>query len=424
MKDLYSFDKSIEDAFATYDQVGQAYSRIFKRIGAPFVVAEADSGNIGGSKSHEYHLISSVGEDTLLTCKGCGYTANEELAEAIYNNSNDLATPSTSTNEKVLQLFDLRPSLATQIQVATLSYSAQDSTKEGNKINGALAIITPSQRSANLLKVHSALGKYLEANNTINDRATLEFNAVSPDQWTHNKLIHVFLDDAVNGELASAISASASTTVKIHEPRHFRLAEAGDGCQHCHGSQSSSLESVKAIEVAHTFYLGTKYSSALGCTFQDQTQQKSGGGRTAEMGCYGIGISRLLAAVAESKTDDRGLIWPTSIAPYKVCLIATDDKREEFKQLANTLYDQINGISGWTNNIVMDDRRTGFGRKMTDAEMVGYPWIVVIGRKAFNEQNPVVEIHQRRQNAPNLKLDVPLLDLEHWLTDNQHSLEN
>jgi prolyl-tRNA synthetase len=376
--------------------------------------AEADSGNIGGSKSHEYHLISPVGEDTLLTCKGCGYTANEELAEGIYNKTHDVDSTSINDHEKVLQVLGLRPQLTNQIQVATLSYSAQDTSKDGNKIQGSVAIITPSQRPANLLKVHSTLGKYLEANNIIHDRATLEFTSLSTEQWLTKKKsehndVHVFLDDAVT----KATDHPSSSSLIVHEPRHFRLAAASDGCQNCdHGA----LESTKAIEVAHTFYLGTKYSSILGCTFL-----QDGRPTPAEMGCYGIGISRLLASVAESRTDDRGLVWPSSIAPYKLCLITTDDKRDAFKSLATQLYDQINDTHTWRNNVVLDDRRTGFGRKMTDAEMVGYPWIVVVGRKAFQEENPMVEIHQRRLNEPNLKIDMPLEALGQWLADKQHS---
>ncbi|KAI8089603.1 uncharacterized protein BX664DRAFT_264257 [Halteromyces radiatus] len=417
MKDMYSFDKSVEDAFATYDQVGQAYTKIFQRIGIPFVVAEADSGNIGGSKSHEYHLISSVGEDTLLTCNTCGYTANEELAEAVYNenNTSSLPTVSTTTNdyEIALQSLGLQALTSSTPHITTLAYSAYDGTTEEKKVDGLIAVLTPHHRSANLLKVHAALGKHLEGTQTIGDRATLEFNILSATQWMENKdqgkPVHLFLDDAVKHDLPS----SSFSSFTIHDSNHFRLAQAGDDCQRCkYSSESSSLESVKAIEVAHTFYLGTKYSSVLGCTFQDHTRMKD-----TEMGCYGIGISRLLATVAESKTDDRGLVWPSSIAPYKACIIATDDKRETFKTLANKLYDQINGTPGWTNNIVLDDRRTGFGRKMTDAEMIGFPWIVVIGRKAFNEQEPLVEIHQRIQGAPNVKIDVPLQDLVRWLME-------
>ncbi|CAO3586706.1 unnamed protein product [Absidia cylindrospora] len=422
MKNLYSFDKLVEDAYATYDQVAQAYSNIFRRIGLPFVVAEADSGNIGGSKSHEYHLLSPV-----VWLYGKRRIGRSSLSQQ--------RTSGSSTNDddttKVLQRLELHSPSASKLQVTTLVYSAQG-TSEENNINGSLTVITPYQRAANLLKVHAALGKYLESEQTIKDRATLELKVVTPDQWLNNnqqqnEAAHVFLDDAIKDSLTSSSSTTQTTTV--HDPLHFRLAEAGDGCRHCNettGSSSKGLESVKAIEVAHTFYLGTKYSSVLDCTFQDHTsqqqpQQKKGGPQqaiAAEMGCYGIGISRLLASVAESKTDNRGLVWPSSIAPYKVCIIPTDDKRDAFKEMANTVYDQINGLSGgWSNDIVIDDRRAGFGRKMTDAEMVGFPWIVVIGRKAFNEQEPMVEVHQRQQGAPNLKADLPLHELNSWLVD-------
>ncbi|CAO3624997.1 unnamed protein product [Cunninghamella blakesleeana] len=443
MKDLYSFDKSVEDAFITYDHMAQAYTNIFNRIGVPFVVAEADSGNIGGSKSHEYHLISTVGEDTLLTCQQCGYTANEELAEGIYKTNHPIDTNNNNNNKHVnstLEILNLKSSLSSSdIHLSTLSFNTMSSTIDDNnndngdkKINGLAVVITPKDRKVNHLRVHSVLGSYLEKNNTIHDRATLELNPIPLDQWIStyqqtNKIndtnVHVFLDNAIHPSL----SFSAIPSITLHPPHHFRLAEAGDACQHCHHhSKASSLESVKSIEVGHTFYLGTKYSSVLGCQFQDHsipsnnnnTSHKQNEWKFAEMGCYGIGISRLLASVAESRTDDRGLVWPASIAPYKICIITTDDKKEAFKTLSNTIYDQLNmKKTRKEDDIIIDDRsKMGFGRKMTDAELIGYPWIIVIGRKALDPHHPKIEIHQRTQHQPNKTFEIPLNEFDQWIS--------
>ncbi|OAD07788.1 hypothetical protein MUCCIDRAFT_32820 [Mucor lusitanicus CBS 277.49] len=277
MKDLYSFDATQQDAYLAYDQVAQAYRAIFEQMGVPFVVAEADSGNIGGSKSHEYHLISPVGEDTLLTCDSCGYTANEELAQ-----------------------------------------------------------------------------------------------------------------------------------LTMHPQDHFRVAQQGDHCVSC-ADKNSKLSSVKAIECGHTFYLGTKYSSVLDCGFRESG--KKGDKIPAEMGCYGIGITRLLAAVAEARYDAKGIAWPTSLAPYSICIVPTDDRKQEFKDMANQIYDQLG--ESFKGDIVIDDRRSGFGAKMKDAELVGYPYTIIVGPKSLQQEQPQLEIHQRIQHQESKKTTIDLKDLQH-----------
>ncbi|KAI7872999.1 hypothetical protein BDF14DRAFT_1716514 [Spinellus fusiger] len=265
MKDLYSFDATLQDAYSTYEEVTLAYKAIFGRLGTPFVVAEADSGNMGGSKSHEYHLVSSAGEDTLLTCTGCGYTANEELAVA--------------------------------------------------------------HLKAPLLK-----------------------ERITP------------------------------------------------------------LSSVKAIEVGHTFYLGTKYSSALNCGYKTPASPDK---VPAQMGCYGIGVSRLLSAVAEVHCDDRGLVWPFSIAPYRLCIIPTHDKNTEFQTLANQIYDQLKTVELLKKEVTIDDRKSGFGSKMKDAELIGYPYIAVVGQKTLSYQS--VEVHKRTKGEKNTVTEIPLHELNAWL---------
>ncbi|KAI9478212.1 MAG: hypothetical protein EXX96DRAFT_240223 [Benjaminiella poitrasii] len=381
MKDLYSFDSSQENAFITYDQVGEAYRRIFQRIGVPFVVAEADSGNMGGSKSHEYHLISPVGEDTLLTCTGCGYTANQELAVGQYMENRDNNEDIGTNNHQFLS--HIIPSARFNSTIVTFQY------------NNALdqdwaAILTPVGRSPNLLKVETQLNNYLtqQQQNSI----TIDMNKVSQAKLTtmdHTTIphIHLFVDDAIQ------LSSLADTSrVTVHPSDHFRLAREGDLCTSCH--QGTQLSSVKAIECGHTFYLGTRYSADLDCKFRDT----DGAWKIAEMGCYGIGISRLLAAVAEACHDHRGLVWPRSIAPYRACIIAAGKEPQE--ETMNKVYDALS--QAYKGDIVIDDRpKIGFGAKMKDAELMGYPFIIVLGSKASAvglKEDITVELHERIQN--------------------------
>ncbi|KAF7723352.1 hypothetical protein EC973_002100 [Apophysomyces ossiformis] len=416
MKDLYTFDASVEDAFTTYNDVSNAYSKIFLRIGVPFVVAEADSGNIGGSRSHEYHLLSNVGEDTLLTCSGCGYTANEELAVGHVPQlpSADISPKQalTTVADNTCDTLGLSRNHRSAVQFTFFDYLGTN--KEGNAhIRGIAAAVTPKGRTTNVLKVQAELRKHLMKKQSMTDSDTLDMKVCNkPVEELPN---HVFVDNAV-APLCETLSPNERFW--LHEPNHFRIAEAGDLCASCSGHH---LTSVKAIEVGHTFYLGTKYSSALQCDFKPSNPKADK--VPAEMGCYGIGITRLLAAVAEASFDDRGIVWPRSIAPYRVCIVTTDDKNPELQQLADTIYDKLENLSDtrrrglsrtpFYDNVVIDDRRSGFGSKMKDAELIGYPLIVVLGPKALSRG--VIELHERIKGEQNKRAEVSVENLENWV---------
>ncbi|GAN04177.1 prolyltRNA synthetase, mitochondrial [Mucor ambiguus] len=394
MKDLYSFDATQQDAYLAYDQVAKAYCAIFEKMGVPFVVAEADSGNIGGSKSHEYHLISPVGEDTLLTCDSCGYTANEELAVG------KLDQQFKDNNTALTNLISMR-----NVDTTVVSYKATNAAEDGT-VEGLAAIFTPPQRGANVLKVQTQLSKYLKSQSQMSERATMDMDVVpqakvdnmDPTTISH---LHVFVDDALN------LSLQPSKQLTIHSQDHFRIAQEGDHCVSC-ADKNNKLSSVKAIECGHTFYLGTKYSSVLDCGFRESG--KKGDKIPAEMGCYGIGITRLLAAVAEARYDAKGIAWPTSLAPYSICIVPTDDRKQEFKKMANQIYDQLS--ESFKGDVVIDDRRSGFGAKMKDAELVGYPYTIIVGPKSLQQEQPQLEIHQRIQHQESKKITIDLKDLQ------------
>ncbi|KAI8393414.1 uncharacterized protein BYT42DRAFT_524445 [Radiomyces spectabilis] len=428
MKDLYSFDVSVEDAYATYDQLAGAYRKIFDRVGVPFLVAEADSGNIGGSKSHEYHLLSPVGEDTLLTCSHCGYTANQELAVGklpgptpSITNENSSVTEKHTNGTMRSAVLDALNITADKQSALQLSYFKYDDAASGARI---AAVMTLKGRDVNILKVQAALSQYLKAGKLVEETASIDLQPLSEQKVNagiaeDNASVHVFLDDAVAPSFP--IEPSSSANMVLHSPSHFRLAEAGDQCAVC-DHDGHHLDSVKAIEVGHTFYLGTKYSDPLKCQVRSPNNAKSL--IPVEMGCYGIGVSRLVASVAQICHDDRGVVWPKSLAPYRVCILATDDRNEAFQTIANKIYDGLEMIvdpasrpvqSLFGDDIVIDDRKGGFGSKMKDAELIGYPWIIVIGQKALSEG--IVEIHERIQGQPNRKTHVPLDTVENWLVE-------
>ncbi|CAO3701540.1 unnamed protein product [Rhizopus stolonifer] len=398
MKDLYSFDQTVEDAFKSYEDVAGAYKRIFERLGVPFVIAEADSGNIGGSKSHEYHLVSTVGEDTLLTCSGCGYTANEELAVGKIPS----ATGHSNASENDELTVTIKKELGINekaIDSTVISFREASNSAEG--IQGYAAVLTPFGRPANILKAQTQLGKHLKSIQQLDELAVLEVTPLSKevtDKLSPNTLsdLHVFLDDSITFSRLDTLPQ-----LTVHTPDHYRIAEEGDHCVSC----SNTLSSVRAIECGHTFYLGTKYSSILDCGFRKPNGEKV----YAEMGCYGIGITRLLAAVAEARQDEKGIAWPKNLAPYRVCIVPTDDRNKDFKKMADELYDKLNTI--FENNVVVDDRRSGFGAKMKDAELVGYPYVFVIGQKSLTDEK-LVELHERVQGKESKKKEISLNTLE------------
>ncbi|OAD74424.1 hypothetical protein PHYBLDRAFT_22752 [Phycomyces blakesleeanus NRRL 1555(-)] len=411
MKDMYSFDATVEEAYSAYDAVTAAYYAIFRRIGIPFVVAEADSGNMGGSKSHEYHLVSSVGEDTLLTCTCCGYTANEELATGHLKTSPSLLenTPVEHTHEP-LGTYEATHAM----EFSYAKYTGQNQNNEA--VTGYTVIVTPKGRTVNLLKVQTSLGRHLQSKEKIQDGSSIELNGVHhktilsiPEEIKKSDL-HVFLDNGVM-PLKYTLAQSGFENATVHAADHYRIAEAGDFCNSCHeDGKSTPLSSVKAIEVGHTFYLGTKYSAALDCGFKVPSQPEK---VPAQMGCYGIGVTRLLASVAEATHDDRGIVWPTSIAPYSVCIVPTHDKNVELHKVADKIYDQLEATRFLEKDIIMDDRKAGFGSKMKDAELIGYPFIAVVGQKAISNQ--IVELHERVKGEKNIVTEVPLGELEKWI---------
>ncbi|KAM3584421.1 hypothetical protein VKS41_003236 [Umbelopsis sp. WA50703] len=442
MKDLYTFDESIETASATYDEVQGAYQRIFKRIGVPFAVAEADTGNIGGSRSHEYHVLSSVGEDTLLTCPSCSYTANEEKAIGILPHEQQQAAEASSSPKQIDNYLDLVTNDLKNFQLARISVTAT-SGKGGETVieeNAMVAVYSQPKRDINILKVHDFMKKHIESkaaqqgdfsqvNVTLTPITLSQDSQTANDQLYRTKSVHVLHDESLlNNPLFdldekckqwNQVLGAANMPVTVHAVGDFRSAKEGDLCSNCHThNKSSQLVTKKAIEVAHTFLLGTRYSQALECSFTPREPATGGVKSPVQMGCYGIGVSRLAASVIESLHDERGMVWPTSIAPYRVCILVADTRSEESNTIADDLYDQLNGQSSLsthvlTDQVILDDRKGGFGFKIRDAEMIGYPFVVIVGKKALNDGK--VEIKERRSGEESHQVELSLQEAVSYL---------
>ncbi|MFD2614269.1 proline--tRNA ligase [Paenibacillus gansuensis] len=393
MKDAYSFDTSWEGLDHSYRNMYEAYERIFQRCGLNFRAVEADAGAIGGEgETHEFMALAEVGEDTVATCSNCGYAANLEMAksgeQAQGKNQpttepiQKIHTPNVRTIEQLSQFLEAAP----QEIMKTLIYMADDQP---------VAVVIRGDHEVNEIKVKHYLGA--ETLGLADPEAIQKAVGVSAGfAGPIGMKIPVLVDFAVLQMAAGVCGANETDAHVIHvvpgrdfsieQTGDFRNAEEGDRCPNC---QEGELTFYKGIEVGHVFKLGTKYSDPLGARYLDSNGRE----QTMIMGCYGIGVSRLLSAIVEQSHDDRGIIWPQAIAPYQVHLIVISTKDEAQVTLANELYEtlQRQGME-----VLFDDRDERAGIKFNDSDLLGIPYRIVVGKEASNGK---VEFVERKNNV-------------------------
>eukprot|EP00946_MAST-07B_sp_MAST-7B-sp1_P002335 g2335.t1 len=351
MKDMYSFDADVDAAHTTYSEVSASYAAVFRAIfgeeGLGWSRVEADTGNIGGTLSHEYQVHADVGEDLVLHCPRCNHAANQEkMASPPRRGARD------STGE------DVDDSAAITLR-ANPNAIGSSSSSFLVSVQGI-----PKGRRANALKIKAHLG--------------LE-------------------EDPILAEEGSALMTEddSAVTLQHNVDGDFLEAEPGDACPACYApSDFAVLEGTRGIEVGHVFYLGDKYSAAMGARFTS----KDGKEVDAQMGCYGIGVSRIAAAAVERDGghDEDGIIWPDSIAPFRVVVTAAGGPRKgpakewlarQAQMLCENLVKTSPSVVGEDgDDLVLDDReRESVGIRLREASLVGYPWVVVVGRDALPE---------------------------------------
>ncbi|KAH8645484.1 hypothetical protein BX600DRAFT_485070 [Xylariales sp. PMI_506] len=399
MKDLYTFDATVQAALETYGEVRAAYSRLFNELKLPYLVAEASSGDIGGDLSHEYHLPSPVGEDNVISCGTCSYVANEELA---------IAKPRTYDEVKTQPLqgwFGITKDRSTLVCV----WHRAPDEKSSSSINAyAVKSLVPELDSG----VESPLSLWKS-----------QLISSSGERSQTRKILHLFDQtagpDSTSHTLDSITSSSqppevvnsgASTEIVSVAPDGQPLSllriHEGDGCAHCN---SGTLKIQKAVELGHTFHLGTRYSEPLGAKVHNEDNTPV----PLQMGCHGIGVSRIIAAVAGHLADSKGLNWPRAIAPYEVAVIFGPNIGEAD---THAVYDQLTGQTSWTSSgaldVVLDDRPESFAWKLRDADVVGYPVLVLLGRRWASEK--ICEVQCRRLSV---KEEVPFDKLHEFVQD-------
>ncbi|KAJ2747674.1 hypothetical protein GGI20_000323 [Coemansia sp. BCRC 34301] len=369
MKDMYTFDVGKQQAIETFHTMEEAYRRCFDRIGVTYAVAEADSGNIGGSLSKEFHFVHRSGEDTLLKCGRCGYTANEE--RALSKSLDNKAAGVGHSKRYVARVVEGSDGKVVKQRLVQVAAEHEPSVLKIKR----LWSIKPNQR---VEVVAAAAGGDDSSSRAPSLSAAFE---------------EMLLDDC-------AAETGDSTSDAIRGDWH--VAKAGDGCGECSGG---ILEAQRAIEVGHIFYLGDKYSKALDFNVLYQGQREY-----VQMGCFGIGVSRVLQAAAEcSSADGRGLKWPLSIAPYlaSVVPVAENSGTKAVDEVYTALSEiRVHGAQIFKGNVIVDDRDyLSAGFRLNDAQLIGIPVTIVLG-SGFAE-SAQVEVQLR---VPGMQLPSTLGD--------------
>ncbi|PWK12674.1 proline--tRNA ligase [Tumebacillus permanentifrigoris] len=384
MKDAYSFHTSYESLSETYDEMYKTYNAIFNRVGLKFRPVQANAGAIGGSgRNHEFMVLADVGEDTIAICDHCDYAANLEQAEA-HGAEVAAAGAAPSTEAPAFEKIHTPNTKTIDQLVSTLGLEAQTFFKTLLYVvdDKPVAVVVRGDHEVNELKLKDLFdAKTLE----LADDATIERVTGAPTGFIGPvglKNTALVVDKAVAGVQVGVAGANERDyhLQNVVPGRDFALERVadirnvveGDTCPSC---KEGKIEFYRGIECGHIFELGTKYSVPINATFLDENQKA----QTMIMGCYGIGVSRIMSAVLEQSHDDNGIVWPLSIAPFQVHLIPVNVKDETQVKVAEQLYTRLQqqGIE-----VLMDDRDERAGVKFKDSDLIGLPVRVTVGKMA------------------------------------------
>ncbi|MEK4079367.1 proline--tRNA ligase [Solibacillus sp. FSL W7-1472] len=378
MKDAYSFHSSRESLDATYDDMYRAYSNIFTRLGLNFRAVIADAGTIGGKGTHEFMVLSEIGEDTIAYSDTSDYAANIEMAEVVVEYTapttpmkdiEKIETPDQKTIEEVSAFLNVEPSNV----IKSLVFD----------IDGELVVVLArGDHEINDIKLKNALGA--TSVELAEDAAIKELLGCTPGSIGPVKLpvnVKVIADNAIKSIRNGVAGANEDGfhLLNVNPERDFAISSYEDIRFIQQGDPSPDGQGIikfaEGIEVGHIFKLGTTYSEKLNATFLDE----QGKAKPYIMGCYGIGVSRILAAVAEHFQDENGFVWPAQLAPYDLQLVPVNAKDEAQVQLADELYGVL---KSYRYEVLYDDRAERAGVKFADADLIGLPVRITVGKKA------------------------------------------
>ncbi|MCK5809242.1 proline--tRNA ligase [bacterium] len=407
MKDGYSFDVDEKAAKQSYDLMYEAYNAIFSRCGLSFRAVDAATGAIGGDMSHEFQVLAESGEDLVLACDSCDYAANEEKARTqtkelrcdatLYNEMEEVSTPDQKAVEDV---------------AAFLKTPVEQFIKSMIFVAGGepVMVLVRGDREVNESKIQA----YLSVDEiALADDKTVEEITGAPTGFAGpvnlKKEIRILADWSITGIAnmvcgankndAHLVNVNSGKDFELKELGDFIVIEAGEICPQCDGK----LQEHRGIEVGQVFYLGTKYSERMNCTFIGD----DGKSYPAVMGCYGIGVGRTLQAAIEQNHDDYGIIWPMALAPFEVVVMPLQMNKEVVVETGEKFYKELREAG---LEVALDDRNERAGFKFNDSDLVGYPVQVILGARSI--ENGVAEVKIRKTGE---KIEIKLDEVVEWV---------
>ncbi|MCG9478829.1 MAG: proline--tRNA ligase [Actinomycetia bacterium] len=403
MKDAYSFCKNPEELDEVYQAMYKAYSRITERLGLEYLVVEADTGLIGGSFSHEFIILAEQGEEVMVLCPDCGYSAKQE--EAIFKAGNK----SPEEDKKELKMVHT-PEVSSIEKLSDFLGVAADSIVKSLVMEGKdgslYAFLVSGERELDIDKASKVARTEL---GMVDQSLAHDLNLGFFGPIGAREDIKFFADNSIKGKINFIIGANKrdhhyinanyGRDFKVDDWGSFTYPVEGDWCKHC----GSRLTFKKGIEIGHIFKLGTKYSRKLEASFLD----KDGKRMPFQMGCYGIGVSRIMSAAIEQLSDDDGIIWPESIAPFDAEIIVINADDEAMVQAADKIYGQLCDMD---IDVLYDDRNIRAGIKFKDASLIGIPVRLIVGKNTV--QKGIVELEFRKGRQ---KEEVELKDLPQFM---------
>jgi len=416
MKDAYSFHVSQDCLQQTYNKMHQTYCNIFSRLGLEFRPVEADSGSIGGSSSHEFHVLANSGEDDIVFSTDSDYAANIEKAEAVAPATErqaptqeiaDVETPDQKSIEEVTAFLNIS---ADKVVKTLIVEGAVEEDHQGPA--PLIALVVRGDHELNEIKAeHIAdIAEPLKFASDEQIKQALGCTTGSIGPAGLDIPVYVDRSAAVMSDFVAGANKDGFHKIGINWERDANITEVVDIRNVVEGDASpdgkGTLEIKRGIEVGHIFQLGQKYSEALGAKVLDQ----NGKAQTMIMGCYGIGVSRVVAATIEQNYDDRGMIWPETIAPYQIGIVPMG-KSDEMKELTETVYKTLTD-AGY--DVLLDDRdkKTSPGVKFADMDLIGIPHRIVISDRGL--KNGTIEYKNRREEDAR---DIAKDEIIQFLTD-------
>ncbi len=401
MKDAYSFDCDYDGLDVSYQKMFDAYNKIFTELGIKYTVVRADTGAMGGILSEEFQAITDIGEDTLVLCDECGFSSNLEITPCVSNEKN-------IEEEKELQLVET-PNAHTIEEVCNFLKLDVKQTVKALLMNideQLVILFIRGDRELNETKVLKLL-KAREIN-FANDELIATSNAVPGYTGPINLNAKIIVDNEVlnmknfccggNKEGYHYINANVKD-FKYDLAGDIVNVKEGDICPNC----GKKLSFKKGIEVGNTFKLGTKYSESLGLNYLGEDNKN----HPVVMGCYGIGIERILSAIVEQNNDEKGIIWPMNVAPYKVAIVVINPKDEQQNAIGEELYSKLNEARIDT---MIDDRTERAGVKFNDIDLLGIPVRITVGKKVVDNK---VEIKRRNEeNAQECEINEVISNIK------------